>query len=278
MIKLGSHVPFSAPGYLEKAIEISVNNKANCAMIYLGAPQNTKRVAIEKYNLEKYKQKYETIISLKDIIVHAPYIVNPSNPDKQEFAVEFLTQEIERMHKTGLEILVLHPGAFTNHSVDIAINTLISSLNQIFENTKYSNVSIALETMAGKGTEIGIKFEQLLRVIEAVKSPRLSICLDTCHLWDAGYNLKKYDEFKKELVAKDLLKHVSVIHLNDSKNDLGAAKDRHENIDKGFIGLETLAKFVHDKDFDNIPIVLETPIPENGPIYDKEIEMLRKAK
>ncbi|PAK21032.1 deoxyribonuclease IV [Mycoplasmopsis agassizii] len=278
MIKLGSHVAFSAPGYLSKAIEVSINNGANCAMIYLGAPQNTRRVDVVKYNYEEYLEKYSNIIKNEDIVVHAPYIVNPANPEKQDFAVEFLTSEVLRMHEVNLKYLVLHPGAFTSFTTEIALETLSGSLTKILENTSHTKVEIILETMAGKGSEIGRTFEQLLEVIKNLNNGRLGICLDTCHMWDAGYNLKNYDEFMSELENKDVLKHVKVIHLNDSKNPLGAQKDRHENIDKGYIGLETLAKFVHDKRFDNIPIILETPIPESGPIYDQEIKMLLEKK
>ncbi|QCZ36708.1 deoxyribonuclease IV [Mycoplasma nasistruthionis] len=273
MIKLGSHISFKAPNYLTDSCQNALNNGANTLMIYLGAPQNTARVAVEKYNLDLYKEKYEALIPAHDIVVHAPYIINPSNPSKNRFAIDFLIDEIKRMEQAGFKYLVLHPGASVEYDVEEALDTLIDSLNEVIENT--NDVVICLESMSGKGTEVGRDLEQLAHVIKWVNHDRLKICLDTCHLWDAGYDLQDYEGFKKELVKWDLLKEVAVIHLNDSKNDVRSHKDRHANIGKGYIGLETLKKFVFDKDFDNIPIILETPIPEDNPnIYADEIKML----
>ncbi|QDF64999.1 deoxyribonuclease IV [Mycoplasma nasistruthionis] len=273
MIKLGSHISFKAPNYLTDSCQNALNNGANTLMIYLGAPQNTARVAVEKYNLDLYKEKYESLIPAHDIVVHAPYIINPSNPSKNRFAIDFLIDEIKRMEQAGFKYLVLHPGASVEYDVEEALDTLIDSLNEVIENT--NDVVICLESMSGKGTEVGRDLEQLAHVIKWVNHDRLKICLDTCHLWDAGYDLQDYEGFKNELVKWDLLKEVAVIHLNDSKNDVRSHKDRHANIGKGYIGLETLKKFVFDKDFDNIPIILETPIPEDNPnIYADEIKML----
>ncbi|OAB48826.1 deoxyribonuclease IV [Mycoplasmopsis gallinarum] len=274
MIKLGSHVSFKSPNYLLGAISESLNNGANCAMIYLGAPQNTKRIEIEKYKKDEYLEYFGNRIEPIDIVVHAPYIVNPANPTKQNFAVSFLSQEIKRMNYIGAKYLVLHPGSFTEFSPQIALDTLIDTLKQVL--TKTNDVVICIETMAGKGSEIGINFDQMHYLIKTLNNERIQMCLDTCHIWDAGYNIKEYEIFKQELIKYDLLKHIKVIHLNDSKNVLASHKDRHENIDKGHIGLKTLAKFVHDPDFDNVPIILETPIPETGSIYKQEIEMLLK--
>ncbi|QSF13575.1 deoxyribonuclease IV [Mycoplasma sp. Mirounga ES2805-ORL] len=274
MIKLGSHISFKAPNYLEGAARESISNGANTMMIYLGAPQNVKRVDVSNYKLEEYINNYSDKISQEDIVVHAPYIINPSSPEKNKFAIDFLIQEIKRMNYVGAKYLVLHPGAHTKFDRQDSINTLINSLRTVINKTE--NVVICIETMAGKGTEVGTNFKELKFVLDSIQNDRVQICLDTCHVWDAGYDIKKYDEFKAEINKFDLLKNIKVIHLNDSKNDLSSHKDRHANIDKGFIGLESLRKFVHDKDFDNIPIILETPWTDNGPIYDKEIEMLLK--
>ncbi|MGP1451657.1 MAG: deoxyribonuclease IV [Metamycoplasmataceae bacterium] len=275
MIKLGSHISFKSPNYLVGSIEESLKNKANTAMIYLGAPQNTNRISIALYKYKEYKEKYSSLIKEEDIVVHAPYVVNPSNPEKSEFAVQFLVEEIERMNYINAKYLVLHPGAYTSYSPEIALKTLVISLKQILDKTK--NVIICIETMSGKGTEVGINFEQMRYILNEVNNERIQICLDTCHVWDAGYNIQNYEEFKQEINKWNLLKHIKVIHLNDSKNQLASHKDRHENIGKGFIGLETLRKFVHDPDFDNIPIILETPVPSTGPIYDLEIQELLKS-
>ncbi|SJZ63560.1 deoxyribonuclease IV [Mycoplasmopsis verecunda] len=274
MILLGSHVSFKAPNYLSESCEISINQNANTMMIYLGAPQNVRRVDVDKYGLDIYEDKYESLIPRERIVVHAPYIVNPSNPDKAQFAIDFLVQEIKRMDYAGFKYLVLHPGASVGYDVEEALDTLVDSLKEIIARTPDSNVVICIETMAGKGTEVGVNFEQLAHILQWVNNDRVQVCLDTCHVWDAGYDIKDYEEFKDELRKWDILKHIKVIHLNDSKNEVASHKDRHANIDKGTIGLKALQKFVFDPDFENIPIILETPVPETGPIYKEEIAML----
>ncbi|ENY54212.1 deoxyribonuclease IV [Metamycoplasma alkalescens] len=272
MIKIGSHISFAKPDYLEKAAKESIENGANCMMIYLGPPQTTMRVAKENYHLEQYQALYAKKIKPEDIIVHAPYIVNPSNPAKRSFAVDFLVQEIKRMNYINAKYLVLHPGAHTTYTIKEAKESLICSLKEILAQTK--DVVIVLETMAGNGSNFCNNFEILKEIIDEINSERIQICLDTCHIWDAGYNLKNYDAFKKYLKDNDFLKHIKVIHLNDSKNELNSKKDRHANLNQGYIGLETLKKFVFDKDFDNIPIILETPYINNKPPYKEEIAML----
>ena len=275
MIKLGSHISFKSPNYLIGATEEAISYNANTFMIYLGAPQNTARASIEKYRLEEYVEKYSKIIKPEDIIVHAPYIVNPSNPEKSDFAIEFLTKEIERMNYIGAKYLVLHPGASLKNGKELGIKTLIKSLKKILIQTK--DVEIILETMSGKGTELGSTLEELKIVIEQVGNSRLGICLDTCHIWDSGYDIKNnLENFISILEKNDLLKWVKVIHLNDSKNELSSHKDRHENIGKGFIGFEALQKFLYHPKFKGICTILETPWVEGNPIYKQEIEKLIK--
>lgn len=274
MIKLGSHISFKAPDYLVSAVEESLNNKANVMMIYLGAPQTTKRVPVEKYNIDKYNLFFKDLIKPEDIIVHAPYITNAANPEKSLFACQFLIQEIERMNHIGAKYLVLHPGSFTIFTPEKALKTLVNSLKYILSKTK--DVVICIETMSGKGSEIGINYEQIMYLINEVNDERVQVCLDTCHVWDAGYNIQNYEEFKQELKSSGIFKHIKVVHLNDSKNSLNSHKDRHENIGKGHIGTDVLKKLVRDPDFDNIPIILETPWVDNKPIYKEEIELLLK--
>lgn len=270
MIKLGSHVSFKSPNYLYDSIKESIKNGANCAMIFLGAPQNTKRVDFEKYQYEKYLKDFSNLIKPEDIVVHAPYIINPASLEKADFAISFLSSEIKRMDKAKFKYLVLHPGFYGKNNVKDSLDQLARSIQKIFEITKDSNVEIMLETMSGKGSEVGKSYEEILYVIDKVKSPRLGACLDTCHVWDAGYNINDYQVFKDELIKTGILKHIKVIHLNDSKNELGSHKDRHANIDKGLIGLKNLKRIVHDPIFENIPIILETPWTEKGPIYDQD--------
>lgn len=274
MIKLGSHISFKSPNYLVGAVEEAISYDANTLMIYLGAPQNTLRSPVEKYKYEEYLEKYSKIIKPEDIIIHAPYIVNPSNPDKAEFAVNFLIAEIQRMNYIGAKYLVLHPGASLNFGKDLALKTLINSLRKILTKTK--DVEIILETMSGKGSEVGSILEELKLVIEEINDPRLGICLDTCHIWDAGYDIKNdLEEFISKLETINLLKWVKVVHLNDSKNNLSSHKDRHENIGKGFIGFEALKNFLYHPKLKWICVILETPWVGDKPIYKEEIKALK---
>ncbi|CAT04799.1 putative endonuclease 4 [Mesomycoplasma conjunctivae] len=272
MIKLGSHISFKKPYYLPGAVDESLKNKANTMMIFLGAPQTTRRVPVENYKLNEYKQMFLDIVKPEDIIVHAPYIINNASIAKHEFSNKFLIEEINRVRYIGAKYLVLHPGSHTTFSRQASIEQLIESLKYVISQTQ--DVVICIETMAGKGTEIGTTFEELVYIVEQVNSERIAICLDTCHIWDAGYNLHNYDDFIAKIKKSGLLKYLKVIHLNDSLNHLGSKRDRHANIGQGKIGLEALKKIVHDPLFDSIPIILETPWVDNKPIYDKEIAIL----
>ena len=279
MLKIGSHIPFKSPNYLVDSVKETINNGANVMMIYLGAPQNSKRVSIEKYNLEQYQKKFNQIIKPEDIIVHAPYIINLANKEKENFAKQFLIEEIKRMNYIGAKYIVLHPGASLKQNVDEAIINLSNNIKDVLKETK--DVEIIIETMSGKGTEIGTSLEQLAKIIELTNEQRVGICLDTCHMWDAGYDIKNDfennngEELFNKLNQLNLLNKIKVIHLNDSKNNIGSHKDRHENIGKGFIGLKALKKFANHPNFDNIPIILETPWVEEKMIYKEEIKMIK---
>lgn len=279
MLKIGSHIPFKAPNYLIDSVKETINNGANVMMIYLGAPQNSKRVSVEKYNLEQYQKEFNQIIKPEDIIVHAPYIINLANKEKSNFAKQFLIEEIKRMNYIGAKYIVLHPGASLKQNVDEAIINLSNNIKDVLKETK--DVEIIIETMSGKGTEIGTSLEQLAKIIELTNEQRVGICLDTCHMWDAGYDIKNDfennngEELFNKLNQLNLLNKIKVIHLNDSKNNIGSHKDRHENIGKGFIGLKALKKFANHPNFDNIPIILETPWVEEKMIYKEEIKMIK---
>lgn len=279
MLKIGSHIPFKSPNYLIDSVKETINNGANVMMIYLGAPQNSKRVSVEKYNLEQYQKEFNQIIKPEDIIVHAPYIINLANKEKSNFAKQFLIEEIKRMNYIGAKYIVLHPGASLKQNVDEAIINLSNNIKDVLKETK--DVEIIIETMSGKGTEIGTSLEQLAKIIELTNEQRVGICLDTCHMWDAGYDIKNDfennngEELFNKLNQLNLLNKIKVIHLNDSKNNIGSHKDRHENIGKGFIGLEALKKFANHPNFDNIPIILETPWVEEKMIYKEEIKMIK---
>ncbi|AIA29558.1 endonuclease IV [Mycoplasmopsis californica HAZ160_1] len=276
MIKLGSHVPFNSPHYLAGSAQTSINNGANTMMIFVGPPQSTKRVDTSRFQLEKFHAEYADKIAPSDIVVHAPYIINMASVEKGEFAVNFMIEEIKRVNFIGAKYIVLHPGASTKFDITLSLDTLAQNLIKVLENTE--NVVICLETMAGKGTEVCRNFEQIKYILDRVNNERVQVCLDTCHIWDSGYDLTDYENFKNLLHKSKIMKHIKVIHLNDSLNECGSRKDRHANIGQGKIGLKTLARFVHDKDWKDIPIILETPWTENGPIYDQEIKMLLEYK
>ena len=273
MLKLGSHISFKAPNYLLGAAEEAISYNASAMMIYLGAPQNTRRANKELMKLKEYEEKYQDILPKDNILVHAPYIINPASVEKWEFARDFLIQEINIMNYLGLKDIVLHPGAHTKFTREEGISTLINTLKEVISNTK--EVNILLETMAGKGTELGTTLEELKYIINQVGSSRIKICLDTCHLWDAGYDVNDVDNFMNELDKTDTLKHVQAIHINDSKNELGAHKDRHANLNDGHIKLNSLKRIVHHEKFNNIIKVLETPWVNEKPIYKEEIQLLK---
>ena len=279
MVLLGSFISFKSPKYLIGAMEETLKNQATALMIYLGAPQTTKRSDPSKWQLEEFKKNWNNFIKTEHIIVHAPYIVNLANFEKAKFAIDFLTKEIQMMNLIGAKYLVLHPGAFLKQDQEETLKFLAKNLKKILNQTE--DVTIALETMAGKGSEIGTNLEQLKLLIDLVDDPRIGICLDTCHMWDAGYDLKTdFEENDGQnlinlLINLNLMDRVKVIHLNDSKNPIGSKKDRHENIGKGHIGLKALKNIVHHRAFAHIAKILETPYDEED-IYQKEIALLKQ--
>ncbi|AIO19324.1 putative endonuclease 4 [Candidatus Izimaplasma bacterium HR1] len=289
MLKIGSHVSMNGKEMLVGSVKEALSYNANSFMIYTGAPQNTRRKPTSEIGIEEaFALMKEHNLSLDDVVVHAPYVMNLANgdPEKRQFAVDFLTSEIKRTAAIGAKQIVLHPGAHVKQGPEIGIKHIIEGLNKVVENTKDLNVLIALETMAGKGTEIGRNFEELKAIIDGVtNNERISVCFDTCHTHDAGYLTK--DNFDKVIEDFDRIvgkERITVFHINDSKNVLGASKDRHENIGFGFIGFESLNYIVNHPDFMNVPKILETPYvteqedskDKSLPPYKYEIEMFRK--
>ncbi|MED1863435.1 deoxyribonuclease IV [Fictibacillus nanhaiensis] len=284
MIKLGSHVSLSGKKMLLAASEEAVSYGANTFMIYTGAPQNTRRKKIEDLNIEA-GTKHMIENGIADIVVHAPYIINIGNavkPETFELGVDFLRREIERTDALGAKQIVLHPGAHVGEGSEIGIKKIIEGLNEVL--TKEQNVQIALETMAGKGSECGKTFEELAQIIDGVTlNEKLSVCFDTCHTHDAGYDIvNDFDGVLNQFDKVIGMDRIKVFHINDSKNVTGAAKDRHENIGFGHIGFDALNYIVHHEQFKDIPKILETPYVgtdknNKRPPYKLEIEMI-KAK
>ena len=281
MLIIGSHVGYKKDSGLVGSVKEALSYNANTFMFYTGAPQNTKRLPID---LEKVKEADQLMkdnkIVKENVIVHAPYIINLATDDleKREFSCNFLKEEIKRVETLGFSYLVLHPGSHVGAGTDKGIQNIADSLNKIID--KDTKVVILLETMAGKGTEVGKNFEELESIISKIKQKEnIGVCLDTCHINDAGYDLNYFDKvldsFDK-IIGLDKLK---CIHVNDSKNIMGSHKDRHENIGYGHIGFDNLINIIYNKRLDNIPKILETPyIDKTYPPYKYEIEMIRTKK
>ncbi len=286
MLKIGSHVGMSGKEMMLGSAKEAVSYDANTFMLYTGAPQNTRRKKIEELNIDA-AWAYMREKGIDEFVVHAPYIINLANTvnaDIYKLAVEFLTLEIERTTAMGSHILILHPGSHVGAGVEAGIDRIAQGLNEVL--TQEQDCFIALETMAGKGSELGKSFEELASIFEKVKyNDKLRVCMDTCHLNDAGYDIANdfdgvIDRFDK-LIGKD---KIAVFHINDSKNALGAGKDRHANIGAGTIGTDALRYIVHHPDFMHLPKILETPyIPSlTDPAktvapYKEEIALLRKT-
>ena len=285
-IKLGCHVGMAGKDMFLASAREAASYGANVFMLYTGAPQNTRRKEISELNIDA-GWEYAHEHGINEIVVHAPYIINLANtvkPETYELAVEFLEKEIVRTAAMKSRILVLHPGSHVNAGEQAGIAQIVKGLNTVL-NQNDDDVFIALETMAGKGSEIGRSFEELKAIYDGVeKKERLRVCFDTCHVNDAGYDIvNHYDDVFAEFDRVIGLEQIAAFHVNDSLNPLGAHKDRHANIGKGTIGYDTLHRLVHDENFANVPKILETPwlceegsAKKNIPPYKEEIEWLLK--
>ena len=281
MLLIGSHVGFKKDTQLLGSLNEALEYGANTFMFYTGAPQNTSRYPID---LELTKKAISVMndnkLDYSKVVVHAPYIINLANNkeiDKFNFSVEFLKEEIERCHLLGIKYMVLHPGSHVGLGTDVGISNIIDGLNKILGKR---DVTILLETMAGKGTEIGSKLEEIKTIIDGVNDKEhIGVCLDTCHLNDAGYDMKNFDDFLDMFDKMIGISKIHCVHINDSKNEIAAHKDRHENFGFGKIGFDTLIKIVYNDRLVDVPKILETPyIDRQFPPYKYEIEMIRNKK
>ncbi len=286
-MKIGSHVGNSGLLMLKGSVLEALSYGENCFMVYMGAPQNTFRKSTKEMNITDFQEIVKGHnINIEDVIVHAPYIVNLGQVDeeKHSFGVRFLIEEVKKINECGMKYMVLHPGAYTKATLEQGLDQIVKGVNLILYHTQNTNVSILLETMAGKGTECGRTFEELAYIINnVIDKTRIGVCLDTCHVHDAGYDLvNDYEGVIKSFSETIGLPYLKAIHINDSKNPRGAKKDRHENIGFGYIGFDTLLKVINDERFKDIPKILETPyIPSNKycdesyPPYKEEILMIK---
>ena len=284
-IILGSHVALTSPDYLLGSVKEAISYGANTFMFYTGAPQNTIRKDTQLFKKEEaFLLMKKNNIDPENVIVHVPYIINlcSAKSETRSFAIDFLTKEILRVHDLGFRYLVLHPGSRLDQELEVGLRQVIDGLNQAFENTKHTNVVILLETMAGKGSEVGTNIYEIKTILSGVKNnERIGVCLDTCHLSDSGIDINNFNQYLDDFEKDIGLDKIKCIHINDSMNPIGARKDRHQNIGYGYIGFEALLSVIYHEKLLNIPKILETPYVElNGKYqapYKIEIEMI-KAK
>ena len=281
MLILGSHVGFKKDEQLLGSLKEALSYGANTFMFYTGAPQNTMRYPInEEKRDEALLMMREHDIDYSKVVVHAPYIINLANDDeiKFNFSVQFLKEEIARCNILGIKKMVLHPGSHVGLGIERGIESIIRGLNLILDG-KY-DVTILLETMAGKGSEVGSRLEEIKTIIDGVNDKEhIGLCIDTCHLSDAGYDLRDFDKFLEEFDKIIGVDKIGCVHVNDSKNVFGLHKDRHENIGFGEVGFDTLMNVIYNKRIEEVPKILETPyVDREYPPYKYEIEMIKNRK
>lgn len=277
-IFIGSHVSMNSPEFYLGSVKEAIGYGSTTFMFYTGAPQNSFRKPVEELRIEEgRKLLLEHGFDESKLIVHAPYIINPANSVKKDLfdlSVKTIVSELRRTEKFHASILVLHPGSHVSMGSQKGIETAAKALDEVFK-IDGTNVKIAIETMAGKGAEIGASFDEIKKLISLSHYPeRLGVCMDTCHIHDAGYDINDFDYILKEFDEKVGLNRLLVLHVNDTKNPKGAHKDRHENIGYGYIGFEPLYKIVHHPLLREIPKILETPFYNGKAPYKQEIEML----
>ena len=279
-IIIGAHVKFNNSDQLIASVKEAISYNCDTFMFYTGAPQNTKRSDIDDLKtMNAINLMKDNGIDIHNIIVHAPYIINLANLNNLDFNINFLRQEIERVGRLGVSYIVLHPGSHVGLGVDEGINNVAFGLNEVLKDY-HGNVMILIETMAGKGSELGVTFEEIKRIIDKVNfSNYIGVCLDTCHLNDAGYDINNFDNILDEFDSIIGIDKIKCIHVNDSKNKLASHKDRHENIGFGTIGFDNLLSVLYNDRLVNVPKILETPYIESiYPPYKFEIEMIRNKK
>ena len=276
MLYIGSHVGFSKNNQLLGSVLEASSYGSNTFMFYTGAPQNTMRNPIDS-NLtnEAISKMKEVGIEFSKVIVHAPYIINLCNEGNFDFSVGFLKGEIKRVSDLGVKYLVLHPGSHVGLGIDKGIENIISGLNLVLDGS--TDVTILLETMAGKGSEVGSTMDEIKRIIDGVKDKKhIGVCLDTCHLNDSGIDISNFDEYLDKFDSIIGINKIGCIHINDSKNEINSHKDRHENIGFGTIGFDNLINIIYNERLGEIPRILETPyVDREYPPYKYEIEMIR---
>lgn len=275
MFKIGCHLSASK-GYEYMAKEI-LSIGGNTFQYFTRNPRGGTAKDLDEEDIAKYK-KIAKESNIEVILAHAPYTINvcSANENVRRFGIETMKDDLKRLEVVGNSMYNFHPGSHVGQGSDIGIKLIIDALNEIL--TKEQTVTVLLETMAGKGSEIGRSFEEIKAIIEATTlNEKLGVCLDTCHVYDAGYDIVNeldavIDEFDK-IIGLDRLK---AIHINDSKNPFSSHKDRHEKIGEGSIGIKVFENIINNPRLENLPFYLETPNELDG--YEKEIKLLKEIK
>ena len=271
---IGSHVDYKKDTGLYGSVLKALSFNSTTFMFYVGAPQNTKRCEVDLELTKKGQElMVENNIDINNVVVHAPYIINMANKDNYDFNVRFLNEELKRVKQLGIKRVVIHPGSHIGQGIEIGIKNIIKVLNSCDD----LGIIIMLETMAGKGSEVGSNFEELKQIMDGVNK-KLYICLDTCHLNDAGYDVSDFDKLLEEFDKVIGLEYIKCVHINDSKNERGSRKDRHENIGYGTIGFDNMIKIIYNDKLKDVPKILETPYINELPPYKEEIESILNKK
>ena len=272
MFKIGCHLSASK-GYVHMAKEI-LSIGGNTFQFFTRNPRGGTAKELDKNDIDKFNEMAKNE-GIQMVLAHAPYTINVCSADEKirRFGIETMKDDLLRLDLLDNAMYNFHPGSHVNQGVDVGIQFIIDALNEIISENQ--RTLVLLETMAGKGSEVGRSFEEIKRIIDGVKyNEKLGVCLDTCHVYDAGYDVVNdldgvLDEFDK-VIGLDRLK---AIHLNDSKNPFESHKDRHEKIGEGSIGLEAFVRIINNDRLKDLPFYLETPNELEG--YQKEIEILK---
>ena len=281
MLIIGSHTKFLKDSQLVGCVLESLEYGSNAFMFYTGSNQSTERSEIddEKTN-EAFALMKVNNIDINNVVVHAPFIINLANNSderKYNFYITFLKKEINRCIKLGVKKLILHPGSRVGIETEIALNNIIYGLNKALEDIE--NFDVILEFMSGKGSEVGSSIDDFVYIYSGIeKKDMVSICIDTCHMNDAGIDLNDFNIFLDEFDKKIGIEKIHAVHVNDSQNIIGSHKDRHANIGYGTIGFNILLGIVYNKRLENIPKILETPYYSEIAPYKHEIDNFKNKE
>ncbi|MBN1041070.1 deoxyribonuclease IV [Clostridium botulinum] len=274
MLNIGCHLS-SSKGFKnmgENALKIG----ANTFQFFTRNPRGSKAKDIDENDVKEFLQLAKENNFCK-ILAHAPYTLNACSADERnrEFAIEIMADDLKRMEYIPNNLYNFHPGSHVKQGREVGIEYISSALNSILK--KDQTTKVLLETMSGKGTEVGRNFEEIAEIIKRVElKEHVGVCLDTCHIHDAGYDIvNELDEVLEEFDSMIGLDKLYAIHLNDSKNPFESHKDRHETIGNGYIGLDALTNIINHPKLCHLPFFLETPNELEG--YKREIELLKSA-